>query len=325
LKKENGEWVEEEEEKRDFITNHFSQLFKASSNQNTQRLLSCVNEKVTPEMNASLLKEFTREEVWEALKSVGNLKASGPDGDGNPALFYKEFWEVVGEEVTEAVLSVLRGGAMPNKWNDTTVVLIPKVKRPEQIKDLQPISLCNVIYKLVSKVMANRLKKILPEIISPSQSAFVPGRLITDNILIAYEITHFLKRRTKGKEGYAAIEWDMSKAYDRVEWQFLREMMQRLGFNQRWVDLVMTYVTTVKYRIRVNGVFTEEFIPEQGLRQGDPISPYLFLLCAEGFSALLARAGEERRIHGICICRGAPPVSHLLFADDSLILCKASG
>lgn len=128
----------------------------------------------------------------------------------------------------------------------------------------------------------------------------------------------------KGKEGYAAIKLDMSKAYDRVEWQFLREMMQRLGFDQRWVALVMNCVTTVEYRIRVNGVLTEEFIPEQGLRQGDPLSPYLFLLCAEGFSALLKRAEEEGRIHGIRICRGAPSVSHLLFTDDSLILCKAN-
>jgi hypothetical protein len=99
-------------------------------------------------------------------------------------------------------------------------VLIPKVRRPEYVKELRPISLCNVVYKLVSKVLANRLKKILPEIISPSQSAFVPGRLTTDNILISYEITHFLQRRKKGKEGFAAIKLDMSKAYDRVEWRF---------------------------------------------------------------------------------------------------------
>jgi hypothetical protein len=106
---------------------------------------------------------------------------------------------------------------------------------------------------LVSKVLSNRSKQILPDIIAPSQSAFVPGRLISENILIAYEMTHYLKRRKKGKEGYAAIKLDMSKAYDRVEWNFLRDMMTKLGFERRWVDLVMKCVTSVKYKIRVNG------------------------------------------------------------------------
>jgi hypothetical protein len=123
----------------------------------------------------------------------------------------------VGDRIIEEVLQVLRGGQMPDHWNDTTIVLIPKVKYPENIKDLRPISLCNVLYKLVSKVISNRLKGILPEVVSASQSAFVPGRLITDNILIAYEMTHFLKKRRKGESGYAAIKLDMSKAYDRVE------------------------------------------------------------------------------------------------------------
>jgi len=112
------------------------------------------------------------------------------------------------------------------------------------------------MYKLVSKVLANRLKQVLPDVISPSQSAFVPGRLISDNILIAYEITHYMRRKKKGKTSYAAVKLDMSKAYDRVEWSFLKQMMVKLGFNQRWVELIMICVSSVTYRVRVNGDLT---------------------------------------------------------------------
>jgi len=154
---------------------------------------------------------------------------------------------------------------MPQGWNDTIIVLIPKVKSPERLKDLRPISLCNVLYKIISKVLANRLKLILPEIISSSQSAFVPGRMITDNVLLAYELTHFLKSR-RASGGLAAIKLDMSKAYDRVEWNFLRKVMIKMGFHNRWVDLIMKCVTTVLYRIKVNGEYTEQIYPQRGLR-----------------------------------------------------------
>ena len=197
------------------------------------------------------------------------------------------------------MLGVLNGGPIPAGWNETTIVLIPKVKKPEQVKDLRPISLCNVLYKLVSKVLANRLKQILPEVISPAQSAFVPGRLISDNILVAYELTHCMRQKKKGKEGYAAVKLDMSKAYDRVEWSFLQAMMEKLGFGKRWIELIMKCVSIVSYRIRVNGELSDSFNPERGLRQGDPLSPYLFLLCAEGFSALLSQAEMEGRLKGV--------------------------
>jgi hypothetical protein len=134
-----------------------------------------------------------------------------------------------------------------------------------------------------------------------------------------------MQKKKKRKEGCAAIKLDMIKAYDRVEWSFLQAMMLKLGFSQGWVELVMRCVTSVSYKIRVNGQMTEAFQPERGLRQGDPLSPYLFLLCAEGFSALLEKAELEGELKGIKICHGAPSVSHLLLPDDSLILCRADG
>jgi hypothetical protein len=131
--------------------------------------------------------------------------------------FYKKFWPLLRYKVKAEVLAVLNGGPLLESWNETIIVLIPKVKNPKNLKDLRPISLCNVLYMLISKVLANRLKNILPEIIAPSHSVFVPSRLITDNVVMAYELTHYMRNKRGGHEGVATFKLDMSKAYDRVE------------------------------------------------------------------------------------------------------------
>uniref|UniRef100_A0A8R7Q8S4 Reverse transcriptase domain-containing protein n=1 Tax=Triticum urartu TaxID=4572 RepID=A0A8R7Q8S4_TRIUA len=180
----------------------------------------------------------------------------------------------MGAKIQEEVLSVLNGGDMPVGWNETIIVLIPKVKNPDHLTQYCPISLCNVLYKLISKVLANHLKVILPDIISPTQSAFVLRHMITDNVLLAYEITHMMHRKKGGRDRLVAVKLDMSKAYDRVEWDFLEKMMVHMGFSNAW----------------------------RGLRQGDPLSPYLFILCAEAFSILLQHVELDHTIEGIQIC-----------------------
>ena len=147
--------------------------------------------------------------------------------------------------MVNCVLSSLNSGRMPCRLNETYICLIPKVKSPQKITKFRLISLCNMVYKLISKILAKKLKRVLAAVIDESQSAFAPGRLITDNMLVAFETMHYIDQRKKGKEALIAIKLDMSKAYDRVEWVYLEAMMRKMGFHKRWISLIMMCVTTV--------------------------------------------------------------------------------
>ena len=206
--------------------------------------------------------------------------------------------------MSTAVLAILNGSPIPEGMNHTYVALIPKKHKPIDVSDFRPISLCNVIYKLVTKVITNRLKELLPVIISENQCAFTPGRLITNNILVAFEVFHSMNCYS-GSNGSMAIKLDIAKPYDKVEWNFLRRVMLKLDFKPNWVDLVMHCVETTSFSFLTNGAPCGYVKPSRGLRQGDPISPYLFFFCAEGLSYLIADVVAKSRLMGHRICRDA--------------------
>ena len=235
-------------------------------------------------MNNCLTRDVTEAEIKKALFEMNLSKAPGPDG--MTTLFYQKFWHIVRLDLVSTIKSFFSTGVLDPKLNQTNICLIPKIGRPREMTGFRPISLCNVGYKIISKVLSNRLRMILPKIISETQSAFVARRLITDNILIAQENFYALRTNDSCRKNFMAIKTDMSEAFDRVEWSFLRTLMLKLGFSSKWVDWIMTCIETVSYQVLINGEPKGSISPSRGIRQGDPLSPYLFIICTE---ALIAR------------------------------------
>ena len=301
---------------------YFEKLYTASHPNRIQEVIDTMEPKVSVEMNQNLIKQFIKEEVEVALKQMHPTKSLG--SDGMSAVLYQKFWDIVGNDVVNMVLKVLNFDMSMADINKTYITLVPKNNNPFRMIEFRPISLSNVIYKLIAKVLANHLKLILPQIIMNNQSAFIAGRLITNNVLIAFKMMHYLEHKKEGKDCYMAFKFDMSKAYDTVEWGFIEQVMRKLGFHERWIGLIMRCITTVSYSVLINEVAHGNIVPSRGLHQGDPLSSYMFLLCADGFSSLINKVVRSQAMNGLSICRGYPMISHLFFANDSLLFCKVN-
>ncbi|XP_024164283.1 uncharacterized protein LOC112171314 [Rosa chinensis] len=269
------------------IIKYYESIFSANASDPAAMdvVLDCFQPKVSREMNEQLTAPYLDEEIKKTLFQMHPSKSLGPDGMS--PCFFQKFWNVVEKDVRIVVREILYTGQISQESNFTHLTLIPKIKEPKLVSDLRPIALCNVVYNIASKVMANRLKTILPQVISPLQSAFVPGRLISDNTLVATKIAHFMKKLRRQIDGFFSLKLDISKAYDRLEWRYLEAVLLKLGFCMSWVKIVLAIVKS-------------------------------------GLSALISSSIQRGIVKGITLAPSAPTIHHLLFADDSFLFGEAT-
>ena len=298
-----------------YFKGQYLETYSKSVDQLMEDLATIPIPKIDQQQKDLLECPVTDYEIEKAIHQLSPHKAPGPDGI--PTLFYREFWSIAKQDILNSTHAFFHSGSLLKSLNQTFLTLIPKVQFPDDVSQFRPISLCNVVYKIISKIMVERLKPLMDKLITPYQNAFIRGRNITDNILLAHEIFDTLRKKKGRKKGYCALKIDMSKAYDRVNWNFLKAVLLSMNFGTTWINWIMECVTTVQYTLLVNGSPIQPFHPSRGLRQGDPLSPYLFLFCANILSVALIDAENHKKIKGVKIGRNGVSFTHIFFADDS--------
>ena len=263
----------------------------------------------SPQHKESLNRRITQEEIKNAIFSINDSKAPSPDGF--TSLFFKKAWSIVGSDVTEAMESFFNSGCMLREINCTIIALVPKVPNPESMHDYRPISCCNTIFKCISKIIASRIKMCLPDIINPSQSAFVHGRSIADNVLIIQDLMH---NRNNGRPR-CALKIDIKKAYDTIGWSCIIDILSKLGTPANILKCIKACITTPSFYVAVNGELAGFFASKRGLRQGDPLSPLLFIIVMEAFSRSLYEVAQAPNFEFHPKCEEIK-LTLVSFADD---------
>ena len=320
---QSGEWVEDEDQVMDIILSGYKELYQ------TQHLTSISTADFEIEWVVALSEEDSRKlsvmplntEILKALSSLKPCKAPGVDG--LHARFFQHFWHILESSVIDKILTIFATKRIPSYLNHTLVTLILKRNGPEVLGHFRPISLCTTIYKMVSKIIINRIRPHVQHLVSPLQAAFIPGRKGLDNMIIAQEILHFMEKK-KGRVGTMALKIDLEKAFDRLEWSFLREVLVHFNFPSNLIAIIMDCISSTFVSVLFNGGKLPTFSPSCGIRQGDLISPYIFIMCLEYLGLLTHDKTANNSWKPIKASRSGPAFSHLFFADDLMLFGQAS-
>ncbi|XP_015166827.1 uncharacterized protein [Solanum tuberosum] len=294
---------------------HFQHIFSREGKIVDEIPMNCIPRMVNQELNDRLKELPTIDELKEVVHSMNPNSAAGPDGMNG--CFFQKCWNIIKNDLMAVILAFFSGQMIPKYFSHACLVLLPKVKNPNRLNEFRPISLSNFTTKIISKLLCIRLTPILPTLISPNQSGFVKDRSISENIMLAQEIIHQIKKPTIGSN--VVIKLEMTKAYDRVSWSYICLILRKMGFEEIFIDMIWRIMANNWYSIILNGRRYGLFHSTRGLKQGDPLSPALFILGAKVLSRSLNRLHQHPLYHGFYMEMRGPQINHLSFADDIII------
>jgi hypothetical protein len=270
--------------------------------------------RLSQEEREHLIRPFTFEEMDQALKQMKTDTAPGPDGF--TVSFYRAFWPQLRDQFKEMLDLLFEGRLDLWRINYGVISLIPKVKDANTIKAFRPICLLNVCFKLITKILTNRLTLVAHNVIGESQTAFIPGRFILDGVIILHEVLHEVK---KTHQSGIILKLDFEKAYDKVQWSFLFDVLQKKGFDDKWIKWIKSATIDGRVAININGEIDQYFKTFRGVRQGDPLSPLLFNIVADALSEILLKAKEAGHLEGLVPHLVQGGLTHLQYADDTIL------
>ncbi|MCH92961.1 RNA-directed DNA polymerase (Reverse transcriptase), partial [Trifolium medium] len=280
----------------------------------------CIPDLVSDEDNAALVCLSSPAEIKSAVFEMNGDGAQGPDGYSGH--FFQTYWDIIHHDVVASIQSFFLTGKFIPNFNSSLIILIPKTSGADTIAQFRPIALANFQFKIITKILADRLSLIASRIISTHQRGFIPGRHISDCVIVTSEADNVLSR--KSFAGNIALKIDIQKAFDTIDWLFLLDVLHKFGFGNTFCDWISEILHSARLSVLVNGKSVGYFNCDRGVRQGDPLSPLLFCIAEEVLSRCISKAMMTGALQPMTLCQGIQVPSHVLYADDIMIFCKAS-